>query len=89
MTNQPHRPILDLMSDGQQRTSYEITDLLHGPQPDGKRWYAVSGACDAMVQSGHLVTCGKREHRTVYMISERQRLENAAALDTQTGSVIQ
>lgn len=72
MTYQPHQPILDLMADGQPRTSYEICDALHGPQDDGKRWYAVAGACDAMVQHHRLVTCGKREHRTVYMISESQ-----------------
>lgn len=81
MTNQPHRPILDLMADGVQRTSYEICDTLHGTQPNGKRWYAVSGACDAMVQSGRLVKCGKREHRTVYMLSERERLENQKRRD--------
>lgn len=73
MTYQQRHPILALMRDGQQRTSYQICDALHGPQDDGVKWYAVASSCDALVQSHRLVTCGKHEHRTVYMISEQAK----------------
>jgi hypothetical protein len=50
--------ILALMSDGQPRTSYAICDALHGPQPDGARWWRVGGSCDWLVQRGRLFVVG-------------------------------
>lgn len=68
-----HHPILSLLQDSQPRTSYEICDTLYGPQPDGVKWWRVAGACDWMVQRGRLVTCGKRERKTVYQIAPNIR----------------
>lgn len=64
-----YQPILDLLQDGQPRTSYEICEALHGAW-DSVKWFRIAGACDRLVEQRRLTMCGKQEHRTVYQMSK-------------------
>ncbi len=68
MKNTMSNLILQLMSDGHARTSYEITDALFGAQPDGRRWFRVATWCDWLAAHGKLRHCGKVAHRSVYEV---------------------